>query len=69
MTDDRIRFGKRPGEHEKEFVLKLAQEVGLTAAARRLGISRLAAASVAAGLDVHGGTLEQVRCARMRSVA
>lgn len=69
QDDNRIRFGTRPSELEKEFVLRLAQTVGLTGAARRLGISRLATASVAAGLDCHRGTLEIVRAQRLRSAA
>lgn len=56
--------GKQPGLAEQEYVRELVRRVGLSAASRTFGISRLAVASVAAGFEVHVGTIEVVRAHR-----
>ncbi len=57
--------GKEPGQLEREFCLQLARSFGLSHAARKLGVSRLTVASIAAGLPVLGGNLELIRQRRL----
>jgi hypothetical protein len=63
----RNHWGATPGSQEIEYCQHLAKTEGLTRASEILHISRLAVASVAAGLMVSPSTLVAIRDHRLLS--
>lgn len=56
--------GQIPAKIDQQFALELARRLGVERAAKQVGVSRLALASVAAGLPTFARTIRQVQRAR-----
>lgn len=65
MRNQRPPKTRRPTAADRVFVADIVERLGISAAARELGLSRLATLNVAHGGDCYQCTLERVAHARL----